>query len=80
MDNQLRLFDDEKKKRAPPRVMLHVIDAGQGECDGGSHMVRMACSKCGHETEWFEVKSTTEGRKGVPCPTCNVDQTHSDEA
>lgn len=74
MTNQPRLFDDDKRKRKPPRTMMHVCDAGDSGCgalDGDSHIVRMSCSKCGHETDWITVRNVTEGRKGLPCPVCN---------
>ena len=69
---QPTLFDDEPRKRAKPRVMMHVVDAGQGECYGGSHIVVMQCGRCGHKTDWFQVNTTTEGKRGKPCPKCNL--------
>ena len=50
---------------APPRrVMMHVIDAGQG-------MAEFECGKCGHNAGWLIVESITEAKRGEPCPICN---------
>lgn len=68
---QPTLFELPKKPRAKSRVMMHVTDAGPGECSDGAHLVIMECRRCGHETDWFEVQSTTEGKRGKPCPKCN---------
>lgn len=56
------------RPRRSPRVMMHVIDAGDG-CE--SAIARFRCGRCGHETDWQDVRTTTEGRRGVPCPKCN---------
>ena len=59
-------------KRRPPRVLMHVVDAGDncGEHDGEVIAV-MRCKKCGHETDWTAFKNATEAKKGIPCPKCN---------
>lgn len=58
------LFDNPPKPRAKPRVMMHVIDAGDG-------MAQFGCRKCGHETDWESVESVTVAKRGIPCPKCN---------
>lgn len=61
----------EPKQRAKRRQIMHVIDAGEtGFESNGNHSVRLKCDKCGHETEWIEVATATEGRRGKPCPQC----------
>lgn len=73
MKNRPTLFEvDPPTPRAKPRVMMHVIDAGG--CDnleGGAHIVVFQCGKCRHKTEWQEVQTVSEGKRGFPCPKCN---------
>lgn len=65
------LFDLPAAPRAKPRKLMHVIDAGPGECDAAKYdMVRFWCQRCGLETDWQEVLRT-EAKRGVPCPNCN---------
>jgi len=65
------LFDVEPKPRAKPRVLMHVIDAGDcGDCERGEHDVRLRCNRCEHETDWIRLK-TADAKCGIPCPTCN---------
>ena len=68
--NQLQLFELPARPRAPRQWRMHVIDAGYGD-DRHHHLVRMACQRCGHETDWFVVRTVTEGKAGKPCPLCN---------
>lgn len=77
---QPTLFDNTRPRR-PRRVLMHVIDAGPWDGCGepgrlGSHLVRMQCPRCGHETDWIGVQSVTEGRRGKPCPECNATHQH----
>lgn len=73
------LFETPKKKRTKPRVLMHVFDAGNcGGCDDGEHDVCFECRKCGHQTDWVRVRTVTEGRRGVPCPKCNGQETRSE--
>lgn len=60
------LFPDivVKPVRAKPRVMMHVIDAG--DC-----IAMYCCAKCGAETKWLPFATVTEAKRGVPCDTCN---------
>ena len=58
------LFPDTKPPRAKPRVMMHVIDAG--DC-----IAKFECAKCGAKSEWVPIANITEGKRGIPCPTCN---------
>lgn len=67
------LFDMPQKTRAKRRVLMHVIDAGPdtGPSDpGDTDLVRLGCSKCGHETCWQRML-VTEAKRGMPCPKCN---------
>jgi len=57
------------KPRRSPRVMMHVVDAGGDGSDSAIAVFR--CMRCGHETDWLVVESITEGKRGVPCPSCN---------
>lgn len=72
-----RLFEiepEEPKPRQKPQKRMHVIDAGGGDCGGferGEHLARFGCAVCKAETEWMKVKNITEGKRGIPCLTCN---------
>ncbi len=51
---------------------MHVVDAGPG-CEVDDNMwchVRMECERCELATEWFQVRTVTEAKKGIPCPKC----------
>ena len=56
------------KTRRPPRVLMHVIDAGNA--DGPGLWVHVQCKKCGHDQQ-FVVANVTEGKRGIPCQKCN---------
>lgn len=68
MARTLELF--EKPARAKPRVLMHVIDAGDNE-RGDKQLARLRCGKCGSETEWLEFDSVTAAKRGLPCEACN---------
>lgn len=53
-----------KPPRRKPRVLMRVSDAGDGRA-------QFTCSKCGHVSEWLEVDTVTEAKRGLPCPNCN---------
>lgn len=75
MGTQTTLFDFPPRKRKPRRQIMHVIDADTdcACCDADhSHNVRFACKSCGHETGWIRVANVTEGKRGKPCPKCNM--------
>lgn len=59
------MFETPRPKR---RVMMHVVDAS--EEPGG--MIRMACKRCGHHTDWRNERTVKEERRGEPCPNCNA--------
>lgn len=67
------LFPNAARHRQKPRVLGHVIDAGDG-CGGSdsdrNHWARLRCRK-GHEWEVFNGHTITELKRGLPCPTCN---------
>lgn len=42
---------DGEKPHKPPRVMMHVVDAGQSE---GAPIICFECPKCGHNIDWIE--------------------------
>lgn len=62
---QRLLFD---VPRRPRLVRMHVFDAFG---DNGEDVCRFRCNRCGHETDWIRVRTTTEARRGLPCPDCN---------
>lgn len=66
MPSTLELFPGTAAKtaRAKPRVMMHVIDAG--DCIAKYH-----CAKCGAETKWLPFATITEAKRGIPCEACN---------
>lgn len=70
---QPKLFDITRP-RQKPRVLMHVIDAGPDCGDDGAtfDLVRLACAKCEHETDW-EKHRRSEAKYGVPCPKCNTE-------
>jgi len=52
-----------------PRVVrMHVFDAGEAT----GLIACFRCDRCGHETDWTGIATVTEGRRGLPCPTCNA--------
>ena len=51
--------------RQAPRKLMHVAEASGG-------MIRLVCKACGYDTDWIKQdRTTTEYKRGVPCPTCN---------
>jgi len=62
-----------QKPRRPPRQLMHVSDAGDSCSDDSDDAViaKFACKRCGHETDWIELGTVTEARRGIPCPCCN---------
>ena len=66
------LFPGTKPPRAAPRVMAHVFDAG---CSCETNLARFECKRCGWQSEWQSVASISDGKRGIPCPTCNTGDT-----
>ena len=66
------LFPETKVQRAKPRVMAHVFDAG---CSCETNLARFECKRCGWQSEWLSVASISDGKRGIPCPTCNIGDT-----
>ena len=59
------MFGD-KPPRQKPRVIAHMIDAGEGAL--------FKCKKCGWESGWlFAGENFTKSQvlRGVPCEECN---------
>ena len=57
--------------------MMHVCDASDSVCctsDSDAGAARFSCAVCGHETDWMPVRTTTEAKRGIPCPDCNHDK------
>ncbi len=67
------------KPKRPPRVMMHISDAGH---DGaGRRAIEFKCRKCGYETGWLRSdKSVTENKRGRPCPECNKSRVEKERA
>lgn len=64
------LFEMPPKPQSKRRVMMHVIDAGDGD---GEDLVRLKCKKCGHDTDWIPAsKPWSLDKRGRPCPKCNA--------
>lgn len=73
------LFDmGPPKHRAKPRVLMHVIDAGEcgPGCDEHTADVRLQCRMCGYATDWTRML-VFEAKRGVPCPKCNQEKVES---
>jgi hypothetical protein len=73
MPRQLELL--EKPPRKQPRKLMHVIDAGDSGCvmePKTAFIAKFKCA-CGYESGWLQVNTTTEARRGLPCPACNPD-------
>ncbi len=64
------LFPGSKPRRARPRVLMHVIDAGWDDNSDGP-ICRMRCSRCATESDWLLFKNVTESKRGIPCEACN---------
>lgn len=67
------MFAELKPPRKAPEKLMHVSDA-RGDCCGEDDgaVVRMQCRRCGHETDWLHFATTTEAKRGKPCPVCNA--------
>lgn len=60
-----------KPPRKAPRVLMHVIDAGNS-CDADFPMwVKVKCKKCGDEAEYVH-QTISEVKRGIACPNCNA--------
>lgn len=71
MARQAELFEKPTKPRLK---RMHVIDAGDpGIVIDGEFIARFACKRCNTETDWIEVKNTTEAKRGIACWVCNPD-------
>lgn len=58
------------KPRRSPRVMMHVVEAGQGN---SGKVIQFECAKCGYNTGWIiDENSVSENKRGKPCPECNL--------
>lgn len=63
------------KPRRPPRVLMHVCDAGN--CDHGAPedlgkpICQLRCKRCGAMTDWLIFDTVTEAKRGIPCARCN---------
>lgn len=72
---QPTLFSVPPKKRRPPRVMMHVIDAGDPQSYDVAYpdrcLARFQCRRCDWQTNWIAIDTITEARRGVPCPACS---------
>lgn len=68
MRRRPQLFDAEQAPRRKPRVMMHVVDAGEGF---DRPLVELQCRRCGHNTGWVPMRTVSEDRRGRPCPKCN---------
>ena len=69
------LFPETLPKRAKPRVLMHVSDAGQVSYgdprDFGKPLCKMTCRRCGAESEYLIFENITEAKRGIPCDACN---------
>lgn len=68
MARQLALLPVPSRK--PPRVLMHVVDAGNDPC--GGMIAEFKCSRCGHQTGWQRIAMVSEAKRGRPCPNCNT--------
>jgi len=66
---QRLLFPECARPRRSPRVLMHVIDAGDDE---GGLIAQFECKRCGFASDWLHVDTVTEAKRGLPCPRCNV--------
>lgn len=66
MARQAALFD--APPRHPPRKLMHVRDAGNGEA---GQVVQFQCDRCGHDSGWVHGLGVAEAKRGIPCPRCN---------
>jgi len=72
MHKNLDMFPVPKKPRKKARKIMHIHDAGCGEGMFGVDMMCMfKCHHCGYISDWMPVETTTEAKRGKPCPECN---------
>lgn len=68
------LFDlgpPPKTKRAKPRKLMHVVDAGPCDARDYDVIVAMQCNRCDLRTDWFAMPNVTSAKRGIPCPHCS---------
>lgn len=57
------------KPRRVRRIMMHVVEAGQGN---SGKVIQFERAKCGHNADWIgDEKSISENKRDQPCPKCN---------
>lgn len=70
MTELARLFATPRPRRRR-RVMMHVVDAGNGP---GGKVIKFGCV-CGHNTGWISDQQTVaQNKRGMPCPPCNQEK------
>ena len=76
---QLDLFRELKLPRKPYLKRMRVKDAG--ELPDGKKGIQFVCPHCGHDTGWcYDEHTVTENKRGLPCPSCNEQQTGNNHA
>lgn len=68
MKRTLDMFGKPRNPRNPPRVLMHLTDAGHSDED---IIAKMECAKCGSESGWIKFRTITEVKRGIPCERCN---------
>jgi len=67
MSRQMDAF--QRPRRATPRAIAHVIDAGESP-SGPVALYR--CRRCGWESGWVEERRPVSSiKRGLPCGPCN---------
>jgi hypothetical protein len=76
---QLDLFGDKPRRpRRKPRVLMHVIDAGDNDGEPDYAVIaRFQCSRCSAKTDWLQVENVTAAKRGIPCVACNPESIES---
>ena len=66
--------DIAPRTRRKPRILGHVIDAGDNGLAEGNCWAQLQC-RHGHVWETIGIYTITELKRGLPCPTCNPEET-----
>jgi len=67
------------KPRRPPQKLMHVADVYCDMCSEEVQVVKFVCSRCDYATDWVEISTVTEAKRGIPCPVCTAKNVNNEE-
>lgn len=73
MNKTLDMF--ERPPRAKPQKLMHVWRIDDVSCGAvevaDKPFIRFMCARCNHKTDWLDIYTVTEAKRGIPCQKCN---------